>query len=122
MNPLDDFEADSIDAQAAGWLVRNSYDSSRHNRKAFKQWLRDPQHARAYRQLEHLWQDLEALKQAAHPPTPAAQRSPRRLVMIAAVGVACALMTSPRLGHCPIKPPQQQSTHPPATTSPGSAP
>ncbi len=40
MNPLDDFEADSIDAQAAGWLVRNRYDSSRHNRKAFKQWNR----------------------------------------------------------------------------------
>lgn len=94
MNPLDDFEADSIDAQAAGWLVRNSYDSSRHNRKAFKQWLRDPQHARAYRQLEHLWQDLEALKLATQPPAPVAQQAPRRLLLIAAVGLACAVMTA----------------------------
>ena len=99
MNPLDDFEADSIDAQAAGWLVRNRYDSSRHNRKAFKQWLRDPEHARAYRQLEHLWQDLEALKQAANPLAPVVQRSPRRLVMIAAVGMACAVMTASPEAH-----------------------
>jgi len=93
MTPLDDLDAHSIDAQAASWFSRNRNAPSREARKAFAQWLQDPQNARAYRQFEQLWDDLEALKQANRPVPLEVRRAPRwRPALASAAALLCALL------------------------------
>lgn len=95
MTPLDDLDADSIDAQAARWFSRNLNDPCRKTRKAFALWRKDRQNARAYHQLEQLWNDIEALKQARRPAPPAPPPAPRwRPVLSAATAVLCVVVPS----------------------------
>ncbi|MDF0731112.1 FecR domain-containing protein [Pseudomonas entomophila] len=95
MTPIDDdLEQRPIDAQAASWFTRNRNNPSREARRAFAQWVQTPEHARAYRQFEQLWDDLAALKQASQPvPLPVARRAPYwRPALAVAAALVCAVL------------------------------
>lgn len=95
MTPIDDIEQSPIDAQAASWFTRNRNSPSRETRKAFALWLQTPEHARAYRQFEQLWDDLAALKQASKPVPLPVRRAPRwRPALAVAAALLCALLVS----------------------------
>jgi transmembrane sensor len=81
---------DNIDAQAAAWFTRNRQDHDRTARQAFEQWLREPEHAKAYRAFEELWADLGELQQVNRP-TPLPKRK-RKALWRPALAVAAALV------------------------------
>ncbi|MFJ2320092.1 FecR family protein [Pseudomonas sp. NPDC087817] len=87
---------DSIDGQAAAWFTRNRQQQSRAVRQAFEQWLREPEHAKAYRAFEELWADLGELQQLNRP-TPLKLQKPKRLwrptLAVAAALVGAVLAT-----------------------------
>ena len=58
MTPTDELDPRPIDAQAASWFSRNRNQPSRQDRKAFARWMQTPEHTRAYRQFEQLWDCL----------------------------------------------------------------
>ena len=95
MTLIDDIDPGPVDAQAASWFTRNCNNPSREARRAFAVWLQTPEHARAYRQFEQLWDDLAALKQARQPmPLPVA-RAPRwRPALATAAALLCAMLAS----------------------------
>ncbi|MFB4393265.1 MULTISPECIES: FecR domain-containing protein [unclassified Pseudomonas] len=93
MTPIDDIEQSPIDAQAASWFTRNRNSPSRETRKAFAQWRQTPEHARAYRQFEQLWDDLAALKQDSKPVPLPVRRAPRwRPALAVAAALLCAML------------------------------
>ncbi|BBP69367.1 sensor [Pseudomonas sp. Seg1] len=87
---------DSIDGQAAAWFTRNRQQQGRAVRQAFEQWLREPEHAKAYRAFEELWADLGELQQLNRP-TPLKLQKPKRLwrptLAVAAALVGAVLAT-----------------------------
>ncbi|EUB88089.1 FecR family protein [Pseudomonas sp. GM30] len=87
----------SIDAQAAAWFTRNRQPQGHSVRQAFEQWMREPEHARAYREFEALWADLGEL-QHLNPPTPLKTQKPkanRRPALAIAAALLCAVLTTP---------------------------
>ncbi|AXO89542.1 DUF4880 domain-containing protein [Pseudomonas parafulva] len=93
MSLTDETDPRPLDAQAASWFTRNRNATTREQRKAFAQWIRHPEHARAYRQFEQLWADMAALKQVNHPVARVQCRSPRWRPLIAtAAALLCALL------------------------------
>jgi transmembrane sensor len=88
---------DSIDAQAAAWFTRNRQPQGHSVRQAFEQWLREPEHARAYRAFEALWADLGEL-QHLNLPIPLKTQKPKanwRPSLAIAAALLCAVMTAP---------------------------
>ncbi|MFJ2480003.1 FecR family protein [Pseudomonas sp. NPDC087598] len=85
-----DLADDSIDGQAAAWFTRNRQQQGRAVRQAFEQWLREPEHAKAYRAFEELWADLSELQQLNRP-TPLKLQKPKRLWQ-PALAIAAALV------------------------------
>ena len=90
MTPIDELDPRPIDAQAASWFSRNRNAPSRDQRRAFTQWMQTPEHARAYRQFEQLWDDLAALKQASRPVPLPVRRAPRWRPALAAAAAVLA--------------------------------
>ncbi|MFD2642308.1 FecR family protein [Pseudomonas japonica] len=90
---LPDMDNRSLDAQAASWFTRNRNDHSRSTRKAFAHWLEQPGHAQAYRQFEHLWDDLAALKELNRPvPLRPRKKAYWRPALATAAALLCTLM------------------------------
>lgn len=85
-----DLADDSIDGQAAAWFTRNRQQQGRAVRKAFEQWLREPEHAKAYRAFEELWADLGELQQLNRP-APLKLQKPKH-IWRPALAVAAALI------------------------------
>lgn len=85
-----DLADDSIDGQAAAWFTRNRQQQGRAVRQAFEHWLREPEHAKAYRAFEELWADLGELQQLNRP-TPLKLQKPKRLWQ-PALAIAAALV------------------------------
>ncbi|MGE6821022.1 FecR family protein [Pseudomonas soli] len=95
MTPTDELDPRPIDAQAASWFSRNRNQPSRQDRKAFARWMQTPEHTRAYRQFEQLWDDLAALKQANRPVPLPVRRAPRwRPALATAAALLCAVLAS----------------------------
>lgn len=95
MSLIDDIDQRPIDAQAASWFTRNRNTPSRDERKAFALWIQHPEHARAYRQFEQLWDDLAALKQASQPVALPIRQPPRwRPALAMAAALLCAVLAS----------------------------
>ncbi|PYB85117.1 MULTISPECIES: FecR domain-containing protein [Pseudomonas] len=93
MTPTDELDPRPIDAQAASWFSRNRNQPSRQDRKAFARWMQTPEHTRAYRQFEQLWDDLAALKQANRPVPLPVRRAPRwRPALATAAALLCAIL------------------------------
>ncbi|CRI58773.1 FecR family protein [Pseudomonas sp. CCOS 191] len=93
MTPTDELDPRPIDAQAASWFSRNRNQPSRQDRKAFARWMQTPEHTRAYRQFEQLWDDLAALKQANRPVPLPVRRAPRwRPALATAAALLCAVL------------------------------
>ncbi|UXZ44994.1 FecR family protein [Pseudomonas soli] len=93
MTPTDELDPRPIDAQAASWFSRNRNQPSRQDRKAFARWMQTPEHTRAYRQFEQLWDDLAALKQANRPVPLPVPRAPRwRPALATAAALLCAVL------------------------------
>ncbi|MFT0867137.1 FecR family protein [Pseudomonas sp. CAM1A] len=93
MTPTDELDPRPIDAQAASWFSRNRNQPSRQDRKAFARWMQTPEHTRAYRQFEQLWDDLAALKQANRPvPLPVRRASRWRPALATAAALLCAIL------------------------------
>ncbi|MBC7210390.1 MAG: chorismate-binding protein [Pseudomonas sp.] len=98
MTPTDELDPRPIDAQAASWFSRNRNQPSRQERKAFALWMQTPEHTRAYRQFEQLWDDLAALKQANRPVPLPVRRTPRwRPALAAAAALLCAVRVEDNL-------------------------
>ena len=100
MNHPYDFDSDqadnSVDAQAAAWFTRNRQPQGRTVRQAFERWLREPEHAKAYRAFEELWADLGALQQL-NQPTPIRARKPNsvwRPAFAVAAALICAVLAT----------------------------
>ncbi|QXH55701.1 FecR family protein [Pseudomonas maumuensis] len=93
MIPTDELDPRPIDAQAASWFSRNRNQPSREDRKAFAQWMQTPEHTRAYRQFEQLWDDLAALKQASRPlPLPVRRTRHWRPALATAAALLCTVL------------------------------
>ncbi|PYC21238.1 FecR family protein [Pseudomonas mosselii] len=93
MTTTDELDPRPIDAQAASWFSRNRNQPSRQERKAFALWMQTPEHTRAYRQFEQLWDDLAALKQANRPVPMPVRRAPRwRPALATAAALLCAVL------------------------------
>lgn len=93
MTPTDELDPRPIDAQAASWFSRNRNQPSRQDRKAFARWMQTPEHTRAYRQFEQLWDDLAALKQANRPVPLPVRRAPHwRPALATAAALLCAIL------------------------------
>jgi transmembrane sensor len=87
---------DSVDGQAAAWFTRNRQPQGRAVRQAFEQWLREPEHAKAYRAFEELWADLGELQQLNRPiPLPTAKRKTLwRPTLAVAAALVCAVLAT----------------------------
>lgn len=83
----------SVDAQAASWFTHNRNNPARASRKDFALWMQTPEHARAYRQFEQLWDDLAALKSINRPvPLPTRKARNWKPALAMAAALVCALL------------------------------
>lgn len=92
----DELRSERIEREATAWFIRmRSADSRPADREAFRTWrVADPEHGRAFAEVEALWRDLDAPAAAAarrvrHAPSAPARRGFGRMTMAAAVAAAC---------------------------------